>query len=152
MSLKGFHIVLISLSSLVGLLFGGWSMRAFVEGGKTLDLVLAIASFAVAAVLVVYIVWFARKVRTRDEEDRERRKVIRPLALMAAAWILSTRAADACIVCYGGAEGPLIEGARMGVFMLFGLVLAVQIAFALFFLCLRSRARRYREAHSPEEL
>lgn len=147
MSLKGFHIVLISLSSLLGLGFGGWSVNAYRATGQVGHLAMAVCSFAGAVGLVIYIIWFARKIRSRDEEDRERRKRIRPLAFVAAAWLLSARPAQACAVCYGQAEGPMIDAARMGVWLLFGLVLAVQVAFVLFFLCLRRRARAYREAH-----
>ena len=147
MSLKGFHVVLISLSSLLALGFGGWSVQAYRATGQAGHLALAVFSFACAVGLVVYISWFARNVRSREEEDRERRKRIRPLALLAAGWLLSVRPAAACAVCYGEAEGPMIDAARLGVWLLFGLVFAVQVAFVLFFLCLRKRARAYRESH-----
>ncbi len=147
MSLKGFHILLISLSSLLALGFGGWSIHAYTATGRVGHLVMAVFSFAGAVGLVIYISWFARKIRSRAEEDRERRKRIRPLALLVAGWLLSIRPAAACAVCYGEAEGPMIDAARLGVWLLFGLVLAVQVAFVLFFLCLRRRARAYRETH-----
>ena len=147
MSLKNFHVVLISLSSLLTLGFGGWSVNAYRSTGQAGHLVLAVFSFACAAGLVVYVTWFARNVRSREEEDRERRKRIRPLALLLAGWLLSIRPAAACGVCYGQAEGPMIDAARLGVWMLFGLVFAVQAAFALFFLCLRKRAKAFRETH-----
>ena len=147
MSLKGFHIVLISLSSLLALLFGGWSVRAYVVTGSASHLAFAVTSFVGAIGLVFYVVWFARRVRSREEEDRQRRKLIRPLALLAAVWLLSTRPVEACSVCYGQAEGPMIDAARLGVWLLFGLVLAVQLSFAVFFLCLRKRAKAYSDAH-----
>lgn len=143
MSLKSFHILLISLSSLLALLFGGWSVRAYTVTGEMQNLVFGVASFVAAAMLVVYIVWFARKIRSRDEEDRERRKMIRPLALGALTWMLSGRTADACSVCYGAADGPMIDAARMGVWALFGLVFAVQVCFVAFFFVLRRRAREH---------
>ena len=147
MSLKGFHILLISLSSLLAVGFGGWSIHAYTATGRVGHLAMAVFSFAGAVGLVIYISWFARKIRSRAEEDRERRKRIRPLALLVAGWLLSIRPAAACAVCYGEAEGPMIDAARLGVWLLFGLVLAVQVAFVLFFLCLRKRARAYRETH-----
>jgi heme/copper-type cytochrome/quinol oxidase subunit 2 len=150
-SLKSFHIVLISLSSVLALVFGGWSFRAWVETGKASHLGLAVFSFVAAVGLVVYVVWFARRVRSRDEEARERRKLIRPLAVMAAAWLISSRPVWACSVCYGEAEGPMIDAARLGVWLLFGLVLAVQMALVLFFVYLRRRAKQYRASnpHAP---
>ena len=147
MSLKGFHIVLISLLSLLALGFGGWSVHAYRTTGQVGHLAMAVLSFAGAVGLVAYISWFARKIHTREEEDRERRKRIRPLAFLAAGWLLSVRPAEACAVCYGQAEGPMIDAARLGVWLLFGLVLAVQAALVVFFLCLRRRARAYRETH-----
>ena len=77
MSLKGFHVVLISLSSLLTLGFGGWSVHAYRATGQAGHLAMAVFSFAGAVGLAIYIRWFARKVRSREEEDRERRKKIR---------------------------------------------------------------------------
>ncbi len=95
MSLKAFHIVLISLSSLLALGFGGWSVHAYRATGQVGHLAMAVFSFAGAVGLVVYISWFARKIRSREEEDHERRKRIRPLAFLAASWLLSARPAAA---------------------------------------------------------
>ena len=141
MSLKNSHIVLISLSSILALVFGGWSVRAYSATGHGSHLAFAVFSFLLAAGLVVYVGWFARKIRTPDEEDRARRKNLRPMALLGIVWLMSARPAAACSVCYGGAEGKMIDGARLGVFVLFGLVLAMQIAFATFFIYLRKRSR-----------
>ena len=147
MSLKGFHILLISLSSLLAVGFGGWSVRAYRVTGDAGHLAMAAFSFAGAVGLVVYIRWFARKVHSRDAEDRKRRKNIRPLAFLTVCWLLSVRPAAACSVCYGQAEGPMIDAARLGVWLLFGLVFAVQAAFVVFFICLRRRAKAYQETH-----
>jgi hypothetical protein len=47
----------------------------------------------------------------------------------------------ACPMCFGAMESSLIDGAKLGVLMLLGVLLAVQGAFAYFFLYLRKRAR-----------
>lgn len=146
MSLKGFHVVLISLSSLLAFGFGGWSIRSFVVTGSVAGLLMGVFSLAAGVGLIFYIMWFVRRVRSREEEERRRRKLIRPLALPVIVWFLSTRTAGACPVCYGEAEGPLIDAARLGVWLLFGLVFAVQVAFVLFFVHLHRRAKQYREA------
>jgi hypothetical protein len=59
-----------------------------------------------------------------------------------AAWAGSPGVAMACSTCYGQAEGPMIDAARVGTFLLLGVVLSLQVAFAAFFLYLRRRAAR----------
>jgi hypothetical protein len=144
-SLKGFHILLISLSSLLALLFAGWSLHAWRATHRPLHLAFAVFSGLLAAGLLVYVTWFARKVRTRDEEDRERRRHIHPMAWLPAIWLLGVRPAEACAACYGEASGPLIDAARLGVWLLFGLVLALQLAFVVFFFYLRKRAKDFEQ-------
>jgi len=75
--------------------------------------------------------------------------MIRPLLISLVLWALSTRMAAACSVCYGEAEGPMIDAARLGVYLLFGLVLAVQVAFVAFFVYLRKQARQVAGRGSP---
>ena len=144
MSLKGFHILLISLSSLLALVFGGWSVRGYVESGSPWYLAGAVFSFVAAVGLVVYVVWFARKIRTPEEQERRRRNSLQSLVLLAGSWLLGSNPLPACSVCYGEAAGPMIDGARLGVYLLFGLVAVLQISFFLFFVYLRKRAREYR--------
>jgi hypothetical protein len=48
----------------------------------------------------------------------------------------------ACPVCFGAEETSMIDGARLGILVLLGVTLAVQGAFAAFFLYLRKRAKR----------
>jgi hypothetical protein len=65
----------------------------------------------------------------------------------AAALLLGVLAAvpaAACDVCYGAASSssPLVSSARLGVFLLLGVTVAVLLAFARFFFYLRSRARQ----------
>ncbi len=63
MSLKGFHIVFITLSTLLALACGAWCIqlnqlsdsRAYVAG--------ALSSFTAALALMVYGVWFYRKMK-----------------------------------------------------------------------------------------
>ena len=52
--------------------------------------------------------------------------------------------ATACDVCYGAAASgsPLVSGARLGVFLLLGVTVAVLGGFAKFFFYLRNRARQ----------
>ena len=48
----------------------------------------------------------------------------------------------ACPVCFGAAETPLIDGAKLGVLVMLGVLFAVQAGFVGFFLYLRKRAKR----------
>jgi len=146
-SLKTVHIVLISLSSLLAIGFGAWTAAQWSAGAGRAYLVTSVCSFTAAVGLVVYVVWFARKVRTREQDDRRRRKMIHPMVVVGGVWLVAAQDAGACAVCYGEADGPMIDAARLGVWLLFGLVFALQAAFMTFFLCLRKRAHRYQAKH-----
>lgn len=66
------------------------------------------------------------------------------LVVGALALLLGAVPAAACTSCYGAADtnSPLISGARLGVFLLLGVTVAVLGAFVKFFLHLRNRARQ----------
>jgi hypothetical protein len=67
------------------------------------------------------------------------------LATAAAVSLLLPRAALACPSCYGNAEGPMIDAARLGMYLLLGITLAVQGSFVAFFLYLRRKSRQARD-------
>lgn len=72
---------------------------------------------------------------------------MRPWKLGVAALLLGALQAApavACDVCYGAAASgsPLVSGARLGVFLLLGITVAVLGGFAKFFFYLRNRARQ----------
>jgi len=141
MNLKVIHIVFVGSAVLLALFFGGWCLAQ--GGGYAVG---AILSFTVAGVLVLYGFWFWRKVTTPEEEWNRRRKLFRTVPVVVGLWLFgSEQAAWACSVCYGAAEGSMIDAARAGVWFLLGAVFLMQGAFVLFFLYLRRRARRYRE-------
>jgi hypothetical protein len=68
--------------------------------------------------------------------------VKRPLLLGAALLLASGGPALACPSCFGQAEGPLVDAARLGIWLLLAVTLGLQGAFAAFFLYLRRRARK----------
>lgn len=142
MNLKVVHVVFVACSSLLSFGFGGWCIAQ----GEPVYLAMGLVSVVLGIALVVYGFWFWRKITTPEEERERRRKLLRSVAVTATALLLPIhRAAFACSVCYGEAEGPLIDAARLGVFLLFGLVLVVQASFAGFFVYLWRRARRHRQ-------
>jgi hypothetical protein len=63
MSLKGFHIVFIVFSTLLALGVGGWCIWVDLVEGVPIYLAGAVCSFAAAVALVVYGVWFYRKMK-----------------------------------------------------------------------------------------
>jgi len=70
------------------------------------------------------------------------------LVSMAAACAASfaPAAAVACPVCFGDPNAPMTRSAEMGVWVLLGIVLLVEAAFAVFFFVyLRRRVRNVRD-------
>jgi hypothetical protein len=63
MSLKGFHILFIVFSTLLALGTGFWCIWVDLTVGEPVYRSGAIASFVVALVLVIYGVWFYRKMK-----------------------------------------------------------------------------------------
>jgi len=64
------------------------------------------------------------------------------VASAALLWLAGPGSALACPSCFGDAEGPMIDAARLGIGLLLGLTLAIQGGFVVFFLYLRRQARR----------
>jgi len=57
----------------------------------------------------------------------------------------------ACPVCFGAAETPLIDGAKLGVLVMLAVTFAVQGAFVAFFFYLRARAKRIADLELDDE-
>ena len=67
------------------------------------------------------------------------------VATLALAWLAVPAPALACPSCYGEAEGPMIDAARLGIGLLLGITLLIQGGFVAFFLYLRRQARKARD-------
>jgi hypothetical protein len=63
MSLKGFHIVFITFSTLLALGVGAWCLWVNNTVGAPVYLTGAIGAFVAAAALITYGVWFYRKMK-----------------------------------------------------------------------------------------
>ena len=63
MSLKGFHIVFIIFSTLLALGCGAWCIWINLVEGAPVFIAGAVASFIVAIALIIYGVWFYRKMK-----------------------------------------------------------------------------------------
>jgi len=62
-SLKAFHVFFIVISTLCSLMLGAWGVFEHSRTGNGGALFLGIGGFAAAVVLVVYGLWFLRKLR-----------------------------------------------------------------------------------------
>jgi hypothetical protein len=63
MSLKGFHIVFITVSTLLALGVGAWCLWVDNVSGAPAFRIGAICSFIAAIALMIYGVWFLRKMK-----------------------------------------------------------------------------------------
>ena len=59
----------------------------------------------------------------------------------AAVVVGSSSSVLACPVCFGAEETSMIDGAKLGVLVMLGVLVAVQAGFVAFFLYLRKRAK-----------
>jgi hypothetical protein len=60
-------------------------------------------------------------------------------------------AAQACPVCFGAEDSPLVDGTKAGVWVMLAITIAVQAAFVGFFLYLRKRAKLLAEVELDSE-
>ena len=73
-------------------------------------------------------------------------------AAVLAAAALGTSPALACQACFSAnVDSPLVDGAKMGVWLLIGVTALVQGGFVWFFIVLRQRAKRAYEAELESE-
>lgn len=63
-------------------------------------------------------------------------------ATVLAVLVVGGSSVFACPLCFGAEETPLIDGAKLGVLVMLGVLFAVQGAFLAFFLYLRRRAKQ----------
>lgn len=68
MSLKAFHILFITLSTLLAFGFGVWSLRSHATEPDTTLLTLGVLSLLVGVGLLIYGVRFYRKLKTLDSK------------------------------------------------------------------------------------
>ena len=68
--------------------------------------------------------------------------ITRVLATAVAVVIGGSSSLLACPVCFGAEETSMIDGAKLGVLVMLGILFAVQGGFVGFFFYLRERAKR----------
>ena len=80
--------------------------------------------------------------------SRARRPFVRVL-LVVFALLTAEAPAFACPSCFSQAQGPLVDAARLGMWLLLAVTLGLQGAFVAFFLYLRRRAARAAVCATP---
>ena len=73
------------------------------------------------------------------------------VTIAAAVVIGGSTSVFACPVCFGAEETSMIDGTKLGILVLLAITLAVQGAFAAFFLYLRNRAKHLRDTDLDTE-
>ena len=63
MSLKAFHILFVTVSTVLAVGFGVWAIRQYTRHGDAGALVIGILSLLGAGVMLVYGRWFLRKLK-----------------------------------------------------------------------------------------
>ena len=80
-----------------------------------------------------------------------RLQITRVVATAAAVVIGGTSSLLACPVCFGAEETSMIDGAKLGVLVMLGILFVVQGGFVGFFLYLRKRAKRIADLELDDE-
>lgn len=73
------------------------------------------------------------------------------LAGMAAAIVVASPAL-ACPVCFGASDDPMAHGMNNGIFVLLGVIGAVQLGFVALFVTIRRRTRDYQQRKDSFEV
>jgi heme/copper-type cytochrome/quinol oxidase subunit 2 len=77
--------------------------------------------------------------------------IARAFMTAAAVLIVGSSNVFACPVCFGAEETSVVDGTKIGIFVLLAITLAVQGAFIAFFLYLRKRAKLIADADLDNE-
>src|SRR5437867_4144580 len=128
MSLKAFHIVFVTASILLAVLFAVWSLVNYFHSGALPDLLFGLGSLVVAVALVFYERYALKKLKN-----------ISYLSVLASL-SLAPQPARACAACFGQSDSPLAEGMNMGILSLLLVVVFVLGGIAAFFVYLMKRS------------
>ena len=113
MSLRYFHIVFISISTVFAAGFAVWALRDYQLTGNTTNLTLGIIAAAALLPILYYAGWFWRKSKK--------------YVALAALTVLIPDVSFACAVCFGDPNSLMTKGALWGVGFLGIVIVAVLI-------------------------
>ena len=66
MSLRAVHIFVILTSILLAIFYGAWSLNDYFSSKNSLNLYLGVLSFLVTGILIPYLLWFLKKIRSES--------------------------------------------------------------------------------------
>ena len=139
MSLKFFHILFITVSSLMCLVVGLWALDAYRADGAASWLALAATAFIGGGALVVYGSRFMQKMRKLG------------IAALVAGPLAVPADVLACTVCLGNTESLLRDGMNAGILALLGFALFMIVSFAAFFVYLWRRSKAMKSSDHQGE-
>jgi hypothetical protein len=139
MSLKFFHIVFITISTLLCLVVGIWALGAYRADGSTTWIALSASAFVGGGLLVVYGTRFLQKFRK-----------LGVAGLLAAGTLGAPADALACAVCIGNTQSSLVDGMNAGILALLGFAAFMIVSFAAFFIYLWRRAKSVETSHGGD--
>ena len=128
MSLKAFHFVFILASIALSVWFGVWCVQEYSFTESKLTAAMGIGSFLSTVGLSVYLVWFLRKLRN--------------ISFIALALLFAPEAAQACAICIGDPNSPLVKSANSAVLFLLVVVSVLLAGFAGTFVVWARREKR----------
>lgn len=138
MSLRFFHILFITLSTLMCLVVGLWALDAYRTGGAASSLVLMLVAFGGGGLLVVYGTRFLQKTRK-----------LGVAGLLIGGTLGLPSDALACTVCLGNTDSLLRSGMNAGILALLGFAFFMIACFAAFFVYLWRRSRKINNEGEP---
>ena len=72
--------------------------------------------------------------------------------LTAVAFLGVVESAAACPVCWGATDSPMAQGMNNGIFLLLGVIGAVQVGFVALFVSFRRRGKEFQERKDSFEV
>lgn len=87
----------------------------------------------------------------RQGASRCLRPAFRRVVAATIAMVMGSASVFACPMCFGAEETSMIDGTKIGIFVLLAVTLTIQGAFAGFFFYLRRRAKQMADADVDAE-
>lgn len=110
MSLKAFHFVFITLSSLLSLGLIYWGLGGYRHSGDSMQLILGIVGVVALGLLIPYFQWFRHKM--------SKLSLVLAVIITSSPILMHTKASLACSVCFGDPTSSLSKGINAGVIVL----------------------------------